>query len=105
MKRLRSLTASLAVILLLTTGAQAQKLLGVVSHLNDQGVEEAVPGANVYWLGTSIAATTGDNGVFMIERSAQSNRLVISFIGLRSDTVTVTDQTSLRIQLQPEKML
>lgn len=105
MKRLRSLTASLVVVFLSTAGAHAQKLLGVVSHLDDQGVEEAVPGANVYWLGTSIAATTADNGVFMIERAANSNMLVVSFIGLRSDTIMVTDQPSLRIQLESERML
>ena len=79
--------------------------MGVVSQKNNSGTEEAVPGANVYWLGTTIATTTADNGVFMIDRAQNSNRLVISFSGLRSDTITVTDQKSIRIELRSQQVL
>ena len=104
-KGLKCFVASVAMIIVCAISAQAQKLMGVVSTTNQQGLEEAVPGANVYWLGTGIATTTAENGVFMIERAPGSNRLVISFTGLRSDTVAVTDQTNIRVQLKPEEML
>jgi outer membrane receptor for ferrienterochelin and colicins len=89
----------------LVVTAEAQKLMGVVSRQNEQGREEAVPGANVYWLGTGISTTTAENGVFMIERATDSDQLVVSFTGMRSDTITVTDQSSIRVELQSEKML
>ena len=97
--------AAALVMILISSGLQAQKIMGVVSQKNDRGLEEAVPGANVYWLGTDVSTTTAENGVFMIERVAGSDRLVVSFTGLRSDTITVADQKSIRIELQPEKML
>lgn len=99
------MAATAAIALLLTSGAYAQKLMGVVSQTNDQGLDEAVPGANVYWLGTSAATTTGENGVFLIDKVSDSNRLVISFTGLQSDTIIVTDQSSIRIALKSEKFL
>ena len=102
---MRSIITTAVVLFAFVITAQAQKLMGVVSRLNDQGTEEAVPGANVYWLGTDISATTAENGVFMIARSTDSDQLVISFTGMRPDTITVTDQSSIRIELRPEKML
>ena len=99
------LVAAAAMILTASLSAQAQKLMGVVSQINDEGKEEAVPGANVYWLGTTAATMTAENGVFMIERVSGSNRLVISFTGLQSDTVIVTDQTRVRVELKSEKIL
>ena len=105
MRWLHCAIAVLAILTLSVSDLRAQKLLGVVSQTNDQGMEEAVPGANVYWLGTSVATTTGENGVFMIERVSDTNRLVVSFTGLRADTITVTDQTSVRVHMQPLEVL
>ena len=105
MRWLHCAIAVLAILVLSVSESRAQKLLGVVSQTNDQGMEEAVPGANVYWLGTSVATTTGENGVFMIERVSDTNRLVVSFTGLRADTITVIGQTSVRVHMQPLEVL
>ena len=94
-----------AMILALSLPAQAQKIMGVVSQRNEAGQEEAVPGANVYWLGTDVATTTAENGVFLIARVPDHNQLVISFAGLQADTITVNGQTSVRVELRSEKML
>jgi outer membrane receptor for ferrienterochelin and colicins len=59
----------------------------------------------VYWLGTSVVTTTAENGVFTIPREPGSNTLVISFAGLQSDTITVTDQRSIRVELKSAQML
>lgn len=84
---------------------QAQQLLGLVVELNNQGVEEPIPGANLIWLGTSIATTTGDNGVFMIDRATGVDKLIISFVGYRTDTVSVTDQKSVKVTLVSNQVL
>ena len=54
--------------LLFFSSADAQQILGLVVELNEKGVEEPIPGANIFWLGTSTRTTSGDNGVFLIER-------------------------------------
>ena len=105
MKPLNLLVAIVAIAGLCTTPMQAQKLLGVVSHIDDQGAEEPVAGANVYWLGTSIFTTTGANGVFMIDRVDDTDQLVVSFTGFQSDTLTVADQSSIRIHLKSQRVL
>src|ERR1041385_33080 len=89
----------------LLTDASAQKLMGVVVETNAKGVEQPLPGANVYWSGTSKATTTRDNGVFIIDRVPDTDKLVISFVGYTSDTVTVTDQTNIKVELRSNQVL
>lgn len=91
--------------LLFYSSAQAQQILGLVVELNAKGVEEPIPGANIFWLGTSTGTTTGDNGVFLIERIAGVDKLLVSFVGYRSDTVTITDQSSVKVTLYSNEML
>lgn len=85
--------------------SQAQQLLGLVVERNEKGVEEPLPGANIVWLGTSTATTTGENGVFMINRVAGADRLVISFVGYRSDTLMITDQKNVKVTLVSNQVL
>ncbi|HET9053512.1 MAG TPA: hypothetical protein VFM90_05025, partial [Cyclobacteriaceae bacterium] len=57
----------LATGLLVPAGAAyAQQLMGLVVERNASGVDEPIPGANVFWLGTSTGVTTSENGVFLI---------------------------------------
>jgi outer membrane receptor for ferrienterochelin and colicin len=48
-----------------------------------------LPGANVVWAGTTIGAITNNAGYFSIRKVRQSDRLVVSFVGYRTDTITV----------------
>jgi outer membrane receptor for ferrienterochelin and colicins len=83
----------------------AQKLMGLVVEKNAEGIDKALPGANVFWLGTTIATTSGSNGIFMIDRIEGANKLVISFVGYKSDTVMVSDQKSLKVVMVPDQLL
>lgn len=67
--------------------------------------EEALFGANVYWLGTTSGTTTRENGTFFIDRIESSNQLVISFVGFKADTVLITDQKSVKVQLEQSTTL
>jgi outer membrane receptor for ferrienterochelin and colicins len=84
---------------------EAQKILGLVVEKNAEGVDEPLPGANVVWLGTSKGTTTGENGVFMIERAEGFAKLVVSYVGYRSDTILITNQTSIKVILQSDEYL
>ena len=95
-------------VIALTFSAQsthAQKLMGLVVEKNAEGVDEPIPGANVFWLSTALGTSTGENGVFMIDRVEGATKLVISFVGYRTDTVEINNQTSIKITLQPDQQL
>ncbi len=88
-------------LLSLSVPSAGQHLMGLVVQKNSAGTDEAVPGANVFWLGTTDGATTGLNGIFMIEKKPGENKLVISFTGMVADTLTITNQTNIKVELKP----
>lgn len=57
----------------------------------DSDGETGLPGANVYWAGTNTGTSTNAAGYFVIKKVNASNRLVISFIGYRTDTLTIDE--------------
>lgn len=73
---------------------------GKVSEGNENGSNIALVGANVYWLGTTIGATTDINGEFVIEQNKENSRLVISYIGYQNDTVNTEGKKWIDIYLK-----
>jgi len=73
-----------------------QTILGKVT--NNKG--EALTGANIYWIGTSIGTTTGVRGDFELSSSGvDDTRLIASFVGHTADTVSVGQETFLEFTL------
>ncbi len=52
-----------------------------------------LPGVTVFWLNTSIGVTTDVNGFFSIPSTAETNRLIITAVGYKSDTLVIKDTT------------
>ncbi len=92
-------------VLLLIFGSKsfAQNVSGIVLDKSNNK-EEAIIGATVNWLGTKIATTTDIEGKFSIART-KSKKLVISFVGYKSDTLNISNETDLRVYLQSENQL
>lgn len=63
----------------------ANTLTGTVKDRNN----EPIPGANLVWLNTSSGASTDMNGEFAIERPSKADKLVVSFIGYNTDTISI----------------
>jgi len=81
---MKTIRITMFMVIALTFSAhaiQAQKLMGLVVEKNAEGVDEPLPGANAFWLGTTTGVAAGDNGVFMIDRVDGSNNLVVSYVG------------------------
>ena len=97
--------AWLAMLLALPVALPAQKLMGLVVEKDAKGKDQPLPGANVYWVGTSKGTTTKENGVFLIDRLSGNEKLVISFVGYKSDTVAITDQTNVKVELKSDQYL
>jgi outer membrane receptor for ferrienterochelin and colicins len=81
----------------------AQHTMGKVLQTNDKGVQEELPGANVYWQGTTIGNITDENGMFQIPNptSVPAN-LIVSMVGYVSDTTVIksADRMDLKIILK-----
>ena len=77
------------VFLLIPSALTGQNTIeGKVFDASDKD-ESGLPGASVIWLGTTTGTSTNAAGYFKLRRSRETDMLVISFIGYRSDTITI----------------
>ncbi len=51
----------------------------------------ALPGVTVFWLNTSIGSATDVDGLFSIPSTSETNRLIITAVGYKSDTLSIKD--------------
>ncbi|MEF8795918.1 MAG: TonB-dependent receptor [Salinivenus sp.] len=79
--------------------AQEKTVTGTVT---DAQAEETLPGANVSVQGTQIGTTTNAQGEYEITVPGPDATLVFSFVGYRSQTVQVGDQTEINVSLQED---
>jgi outer membrane receptor for ferrienterochelin and colicins len=54
--------------------------------------EIPLTGASVYWIGTQTGTTTNEEGTFSLPFETSTNQLVISFLGFKTDTLSIKDQ-------------
>jgi outer membrane receptor for ferrienterochelin and colicins len=78
----------------------SQDLLEGIVLESSSSKEMPLPGANVYWLGSTVGTVTNDEGTFSLPYKFSYNKLVISYVGFKTDTLTVTSNTYIRHILQ-----
>ncbi len=84
---------------LITSSAQSTDTLRTVTLLRgtvgETVTNKRVPlvGANVYWLGTTTGASTDSLGRFALPVADSVRRLVVSYVGYQSDTLTIINPT------------
>jgi outer membrane receptor for ferrienterochelin and colicin len=76
-----------------------EQLKGIVLE-SSNSKENPLPGANVYWLGSSIGAITNEDGTFSLPYRFSFNKLVISYVGFKTDTITVDSNKFIKHVLQ-----
>lgn len=64
-----------------------------------EGHKHPLPGASVYWLGTSTGTATNEEGEFKLKRIPENSLLVISFIGFKTDTIDVSAEKEISVEL------
>ncbi len=85
---------------------QAQtEMKGMAMIKSEDGKVSGLPGATVYWLGTKVGTTTNSKGWFTIKYKPEYTKLVFSFVGYRTDTITVNTPTELHHFMQEEGTL
>jgi outer membrane receptor for ferrienterochelin and colicin len=78
---------------------------GIVLQDNSKGKFEPLVNASVYWLGTSSGVVTDSVGVFSIHSNPTSQRLIIGYIGYKSDTISIVHANDLKIVLATKGQL
>ncbi len=85
-------TAILALILISTTVFAQGSLRGVVT---DSLTKEALPGANVFLVGTALGSATDLEGTYKIDRIPEgSYTLRVSYIGYQTKTIRINIQSN-----------
>ena len=92
----------LYIILLLPSVFFSQnKITGMIMEANDKNEHIGLAGANVYWLNTEVGTVTDFDGTFTIPYKPEYKKLVISYVGFKTDTLTISQPKMVHHWLQP----
>jgi len=82
-----------------------ETLTGMIMDKNNPKDNLGVFGANVYWLNSSTGATTNENGWFTIPYKKSYKKLVVSYVGYKTDTLIITNLEPIHHFITPENEL
>ena len=68
-----------------------ETLTGMIMDKNNPKGNLGVFGANIFWLNTSVGSTTDEKGWFQIPYKKNYKKLVVSYVGYKTDTLLITD--------------
>ena len=76
-------------------------LRGISGKLTDEN-NQPLPGVNVIVKGTTIGTTSDALGNYSIDVTKEDAVLIFSFIGYKTQEISVNNQTEINIQMQPD---
>lgn len=79
----------------------AKNAIGLVMAEDTKGNLVPLEGASVMWLGSKSGVTANEHGMFSTAKIAKTNRLMVSFTGFQTDTLTITEDRLVQIVLVP----
>lgn len=78
---------------------------GMVMEANPENKHIGLSGANVYWMNSQIGTITDIEGMFSIPYNKEYDKLIISYVGFKADTLTIEGPKRVRHTLQPANTL
>jgi len=89
-----------SLLLLAFTQSKAQSLSGKITAHDEHGHQEALPGVNIQWLGTTIGTSTDAHGDFKLSaKGIKQQLIVVSFLGFKTDTINVAGKRTVDIEM------
>ena len=73
-----------------------EKLEGVVLETNTKNETIGIAGANVFWLNAPVGTITDLDGSFAIPYEKGNSKLVISYVGYKTDTLLIKNLKNIR---------
>ena len=77
-------------------------LKGMIMDKNNPKDNLGVEGATVHWLNTNVSAITNAKGWFTIDYTSAYKKLVVSYIGYKTDTITINSLKPIHHFITPE---
>lgn len=94
------------IIILLSTALHSQEnISGMIMEVNDKNEHIGLAGVNVYWLNTEVGTVTENDGRFNIMYKPEYQKLIISYVGFKTDTLTINEPKTIHHLLQPSNEL
>src|SRR5215203_1615408 len=87
------------VVLIDTASAKSHLVRGLIMEENNKGMFKPLEGATVIWMGTNKGTITNKEGMFEIEHEEGLGKLIVSYSGFKSDTISVENLQQVRIIL------
>lgn len=66
-----------------------EKISGIVTEVLLDNKMEPLAGANVYWLATNVGTVTNLEGKFSLPYKKEYSKLIISYVGYKTDTIII----------------
>lgn len=82
-----------------------ENLTGTIYDASQGDAKQPLFGANLIWSGTSVGTATDIDGNFSLPFVESTNDLIISYVGFKSDTLTITSSNSIKHVLEPTNNL
>lgn len=93
----------LVVMFLVSFNFAKAEVSGTVFGVDADGKKAPLSAASVQWLNTGKGTLTSSKGAFTLENNNKTNKLVVSYIGYKKDTIIVSnDQAGIEINLKSE---
>ena len=96
-------TLIIAIVLIASLNLKAQdQIKGKVVEQMEDGTEVPIPGANVYWEGTTIGVASDAEGFYLISNpTSYPATMVVSFVGYQAYTQVIKENGRYHIVLSP----
>jgi outer membrane receptor for ferrienterochelin and colicin len=78
---------------------------GMILDKNNPKESLGVSGATLHWLNTNVSAVTNEKGAFTIAYKPEYKKLVVNYLGYKTDTITIRNLEPIRYFLTPESEL
>lgn len=77
----------------------------IKGYVFEKNTKSTLIGVNLYWLNTTQGTTTDEKGFFSLQKNNISQKLVVSFLGFKNDTLLIEKDTTLQFFLENESIL
>ena len=74
-----------------------EKITGMIMEANEKKEHIGLAGANIYWLDTSVGTVTDMDGRFSLDYKKEYTKLVISYVGFKTDTISIKEASNVKI--------
>ena len=78
---------------------------GMIMDKNNPKDNLGVEGASVHWLNTNVGAVTNKKGWFTIPYKSEYKKLIVSYLGYKTDTITISNLKAIHHFITPESEL